>query len=288
MDRAGKLLGKAVAMFFATRRHEPPPMTLEGILAPNTRLDDARAMRVDAWTSQRDVHAVDDLVFQTDDEIVVVDSGYRADEDVLSVAPWDERRSGRVVAVGRSGATRVLTDGLSCPMGICRGADGGLIVTLLERASIVDIAGKARQSGYPGYLGRIRKSESGYVLSCLARRDPLIEFLKTEKEFVAAMKANLDPRHWISPRVSPEFSHDFPIELGATRLFGKIKPWAPSFSYGLVIELDEMLTPTGSAHSRADGFRHAITDAMCWNGDLIAVSRASGEILNLGPGSRFA
>ena len=67
------------------------------------------------------------------------------------------------------------------------------------------------------------------------------------------MKAKIDPRHWISPRVSPEFSHDFPIELGATRLFGEIKPWAPSFSYGLVIETDGAMTPVGSAHSRANG-----------------------------------
>ena len=97
------------------------------------------------------------------------------------------------------------------------------------------------------------------------------------------MKANIDPRHWISPRANPEFSHDFPIELGATRLFGEIKPWAPSFSYGLVIETDNAMTPVGSAHSRANGIRHAISDVIAWNGSLIAVSRASEEILKFSP-----
>ena len=97
------------------------------------------------------------------------------------------------------------------------------------------------------------------------------------------MKTTIAPRHWIAPRVSPEFAHDFPIELGATRLFGEIKPWAPSFSYGLLIELNDALMPVGSAHSRADGRRHAISDALVWNGDLVAVSKASAELLNLGP-----
>ena len=123
---------------------------------------------------------------------------------------------------------------------------------------------------------------TGYALACLSRRDPLIEFLKTERAFVAEMKAKIAPRHWIAPRANPEFSHDFPIELGATRLFGEVKPWAPSFSYGLLVEMDERLMPVGSAQSRADGRRHAICDVAAWNGALLAVSRASGEILKLG------
>jgi hypothetical protein len=97
------------------------------------------------------------------------------------------------------------------------------------------------------------------------------------------MKAKIDPRHWIAPRATPEFSHDFPIELGATRLFGEIKPWAPSFSYGLVIETNAALMPVASAHSRANGVRHAITDVALWNGALIAASRGSSEILKLAP-----
>ncbi|HLH49790.1 MAG TPA: strictosidine synthase, partial [Roseiarcus sp.] len=181
-----------------------------------------------------------------------------------------------------NGEPRVLAAGLRCPMGVARDARGELIVTEFESARIVDLSGAVRQAGYPGYLGRLRQTATGYVMTCLSRRDPLIEFLKSERKFVEAMKATIPPRHWIAPRVNPEFSHDFPIELGATRLFGEIKPWAPSFSYGLVIELDDALMPIGAAHSRADGRRHGISDALVWNGDLIAVSKASGELLNLG------
>jgi hypothetical protein len=159
-------------------------------------------------------------------------------------------------------------------------------LTELERARVIDSSGKVLQSGFPAYLARIRKVDGGYAIACLSRRDPLIEFLKTEGDFVARMKSNIDPQHWISPRASPEFSHDFPIELGATRLFGEIKPWAPSFSYGLVIETDPDLTPVGSAHSRANGHRHAISDVTEWNGSLIAVSRASEEILRFSPAEK--
>ena len=240
------------------------------------------------WSVPPALSSVADCVFLSEDELAIVDPGYRADENILSVAPWDPSERGKVLVIKRSGEARAIIGGLHCPIGISRDAKGDVIVTELERARIVDGSGAVRQSGYPAYVGRIRRTAAGYVLACLARRDPLIEFLKTEQDFVAEMKAKIPARHWIAPRLSPDFSHDFPIELGATRLFGEIKPWAPSFSYGLVIELDGGLMPVASAHSRANGRRHAISDATVWNGDLIAVSKASGEILNLGPASGVA
>ncbi|MBK8160942.1 MAG: hypothetical protein IPK59_19990 [Rhodospirillaceae bacterium] len=227
-------------------------------------------------------HAADCL-FLSETELAVVDTGYKPDEAPLSLAPWDATPRGQVSVVRPVGRVNVLASGLHCPMGISQDDEGNVLVTELELARIVETTGRPRQSGYPAYPGRLRRTNSGYVMACLARRDPLIEFLKTEPAFVAEMTATIDPRNWISPRLKPDFSHDFPIELGATRLFGEVKPWAPSFSYGLVIELDRHLLPVRSAHSRANGRRHAITDALSWHGDIIAVSQASGEILHLGP-----
>lgn len=235
------------------------------------------------WTLSSSPCAIADCLFLSEDELAVVDHGYGPEEPILSLAPWDPVARGQVLGISRTGDLQVIASGLHCPMGIARGPDGALVVTELERARVVDVSGKVLQSGYPAYLSRIRKIGEGYALACLSRRDPLIEFLKTERQFVAKMKANIDPRHWISPRANPEFSHDFPIELGATRLFGEIKPWAPSFSYGLVIETDNAMTPMGSAHSRANGIRHAISDVTAWDGSLIAVSRASEEILKFSP-----
>ena len=235
------------------------------------------------WTPAPGPRAVADCLFLSEDELAVVDHGYGPEEPLLSIAPWDPVARGQVIGVSRSGETRAIAAGLHCPMGVAVGPGGALVLTELDRARVVEASGRVLQAGYPAYLGRIRKIDNGYALACLSRRDALIEFLKTEPEFVARMKARIEPKHWISPRVVPEFSHDFPIELGATRLFGEIKPWAPSFSYGLLIETDSAMMPVSAAHSRANGTRHAISDVLSWNGALIAVSRGSGAILKLEP-----
>lgn len=356
MAGSRQLLGEGeVISFFRSRRQAPPAMTLEGMLGPNGRLDEAAGIKADApdalcvategrllfssgsrvmslaawggkpqawatfdapvtalcqssggivavglaggrlavldasgkpvdgWTLPAGrVRSVVDCVFRSEVELLLVDCGYGEPDNLLALAAWDDAARGQVVALNRAGETRVIVGGLHCPMGVSLDAQGGPLISLLERASIVDAAGKVRQGGYLGYLGRLRQTPTGYAMACLSRRDPLIEFLKTEPAFVEEMKSKIAPRHWIAPRANPEFSHDFPIELGATRLFGEVKPWAPSFSYGLLIEMDADLMPTGSAQSRANGRRHAICDVAVWNGDLLAVSRASGEILNLG------
>lgn len=345
-----------MSFFFKSKKSAPPAMTLEGVLGPNSRLDEAGAIAADTpdalcvaadgrllyssghsvyalgrwaeaprtfgrfeqvvtalsaspggqvavgltgggirvldlsgrpldWPSASGAGAVADCLFLSENELAVVDHGHEAGQPVLSLAPWDDIARGSAHSVTQSGGARALATGFRCPMGICRDDKGELLASELDAARIVGMDGKVQRSGYPGYLGRIRRTDSGYLLACLSRRDPLIEFLKTEAGFVAEMKATIDPRHWIAPRSTPEFSHDFPIELGATRLFGEVKPWAPSFSYGLLITLDNDLMPTGSAQSRANGRRHAISDAVVWNGEVIAVSKASGEILNLGPGT---
>ena len=168
-------------------------------------------------------------------------------------------RAGKLIVLRRTGESQIVARGLHCPMGVCRDA-GRQPPCFPARARQHR---RCRGRGSPLGLSRLSRAHSphvatGYAIACLSRRDPLIEFLKSEKEFVAEMKASIEPRHWISPRATPQFSHDFPIELGATRLFGEVKPWAPSFSYGLVIETDDRLMPVGSAHSRANGRRHAI------------------------------
>jgi hypothetical protein len=344
-----------MSWFFKRATAKPPVMTLEGVLGPNSRLDEARSISVDrpdaiaidaagrlAFSSGASVFALDrfddaprlvhafdetvtalaaspdgrlaiglatgrmhvldpagkarpgdfhanaeagpvvDCLFGDGEEIITLQSGYPSADAALSMAPWEPARRGVLAAHLPDGGVRRLAGELHCPMGVTRDRAGDLVITELDAARVVDAQGRVRRAGFPAYMGRIRKVDGGFALACLSRRDPLIEFLRTERRFVDEMKTKIDPRHWISPRANPEFSADFPIELGATRLFGEIKPWAPSFSYGLIILLDEDFMPIGSAQSRANGRRHAISNALVWNGELIAVSQASGEILNLG------
>lgn len=304
VTRAGDLLVASGARILAIRHWGVPPAVWAeagatvsalaaspaGLVAVGTAggglavLDEA-ARPLGGWSLPADLRAVSDCAFAPDGTLLVVDSGYASDEQLMSVAAWDAAAKGRLLAVRPSAAPEIVASGLHCPLGVCLEAGGGPLVSLFERACLVDGSGRVRQQGYPGYLGRIRRTPGGYLLACLSRRDPLIEFLKTEPSFVDEMKASVAPRHWIAPRDTPAFAHDVPIELGATRLFGEVKPWAPSFSYGLVLALDENLLPVASAHARANGRRHAIIDIALWNGTLVALSRASGELLNLGTGS---
>lgn len=236
------------------------------------------------WPDVTGLSAPVDAAFVTDDEVLVVESGTGAGEDMLARATWEDAAKGSVVVLTRQGERRVVASGLHAPAGICIDTQGRLLVTEMERATIRDAAsGAVLQSGLPGYLARLRPMPGGYLLSCIARRDPLIEFLKTETAFVNEMKETIKPIHWIAPRIDPNFSHDVPIEMGATRLFGEVKAWAPSFSYGLVIALDANLRPIGSVQSRANGSRHAITEALHWDGSTIALSLATGELLRTEP-----
>jgi hypothetical protein len=262
----------------------PAGLIAVGLAGGGVAVLDASGGPVEGWLLPTDLTAANDCVFVSENELLVADCGHADDANFLAMAIWDDDARGKIVAIGRGIEPRTVATGLNCPMGICLDAAGRPVASLLERASIVDLDGRTLQAGYPAYPGRLRRTSKGYALACLSRRDPLIEFLRHEPEFVAEMKAGLEPRHWIAPRISPEFSAEFPIELGATRLFGEIKPWAPSFSYGLVIETDERFLPVGSAHSRANGLRHAISDVVEWKGNLVAVSRASGEIVNVGHG----
>lgn len=260
----------------------PNGLVAVGTLGGGLHVFGGAGSRLSGWELPSDVTAVADMMFAAGDELVIADPGYGAEEPLLSVAPWDDAARGRLLAVGRSGAPRLLATALRCPMGIAADVRGEVIFTEFSGARIVDVSGRPLRAGYPGYLGRLRRTEGGYVMACLSRRDPLIDFLGTERAFIAEMKATIAPQYWIAPRIRPAFSHHLPIELGATRLFGSVKPWAPSFSYGLVIEMNEALMPVGAAHSRADGRRHAVSDALVWRGELIAVSKASEEMLNLG------
>lgn len=298
-DADGRLLYSSGADVFQLNKWGDTPVLWASFAAPVTALAarqdcvavgmddgqvvvcDPRGTALPEWRTPVGTSSVTDCVFLTDHELAVIDSGFAMSDALLSEAPWSDTPKGKVITITKGGPSRQIAENLSCPMAGALSWQQELVLCQLESAELVNIDGRIMQAGLPAYLGRIRRSQNGFIIACLARRDPLIEFLKGEAEFIADMKSSMDPKHWISPRFSPDSRHDLPIELGAARLFGETKPWAPSFSYGLIIETDETFTPVSSAHSRANGSRHAITDALDWNGDLIAVSKASGEVLRI-------
>jgi hypothetical protein len=148
------------------------------------------------------------------------------------------------------------------------GLDGGRIESVLE--------------DLPGYPARLSaSSRGGYWLSIFAPRSQLIEFVLREPEYRAAMMAEVDRAYWIAPALASAHSICEPMQGGALKQMGILKPWAPTWSYGLAVELGANFVPLRSFHSRAGGRRHGITSAVEVEGRLLAASKGAGEIVTI-------
>jgi hypothetical protein len=95
------------------------------------------------------------------------------------------------------------------------------------------------------------------------------------------MMREIDPSHWIVPSLSASRSFLEPLQNGAVRSMGIHKPWSPSRSYGLVVELDAAFQPVASYHSRANGTRHGITSAVLHDGGILAASQGGDCIVRI-------
>ena len=95
------------------------------------------------------------------------------------------------------------------------------------------------------------------------------------------MMGEVDKAFWIAPALASGKSFHEPMQGGALKQMGVLKPWAPTRSYGLVIELSPDFVPLRSFHSRAGGRRHGITSALERNGKLYATSKGGNELVAL-------
>ena len=190
------------------------------------------------------------------------------------------------------GESTCLADGLAWPAGVARGDDGALIIAESWRHRLYRLPqdGGGRQqpsplSDLPGYPGRmIAAAGGGYWLALFAPRSQLVEFVLREKQYRLRMIGDMDQRFWVAP--SLESGRDFrePLQGGAIKSMGILKPWAPTRSYGLLVRLDAEWQPRFSLHSRADGRRHGITSALEYEGQLLVSSKGGHCILGL-PGN---
>jgi hypothetical protein len=91
----------------------------------------------------------------------------------------------------------------------------------------------------------------------------------------------VDPRFGVTPSLHHALDYREPLQSGAIKQLGELKPWAPSRSYGLIAGLDEGFNPVESFHSRADGKRHGITSCVEINGRILATSKGGNVILDV-------
>jgi len=137
-------------------------------------------------------------------------------------------------------------------------------------------------SNLPGYPSRIiPRRGGGYWLAISAPRNQLVEFVLLEAKYRQKMLETIAMPNWIAPSFAPPRSFLQPMQQGGQRVLGILKPWAPSFSYGLVVRLDADAQPLDSVHSRADGSRHGITSLVEWNESIVMSSVGGNAIVEV-------
>jgi len=212
---------------------------------------------------------------------------YAADQwkrDLMEIGAGGEG-SGSIVLFPRDGAPRVLADRLRWPFGVLPIRDRIVASeSWAHRLLLLDPQGSSRPQpvllDLPGYPARLAPASDGAAwLTVFAPRSQLIEFVLRENGYRRRMMSEIDSDYWIAPTLANGRSFLEPIQGGALKQMGVLKPWAPSRSYGLVIKLDDDFEPTLSLHSRADGSRHGTTSVLEHAQTLFVASKGGDVVL---------
>lgn len=199
-----------------------------------------------------------------------------------------ERNShGRVmIAAGDLGSARVIARDLAWPGGVAAAPDGAAIwVCEAWRHRILAYpqqggTPRAVVPNLPGYPARLAAAPGGgYWLALFALRTQLVELVLDETRYRREMMATIDPELWIAPSLRATGGYLEPLQGGAIRKLGIIKPWAPARSYGLVVRLSGEGEALESLHSRVGGRHHGVTAARVAGDQLLIAAKGGGCLL---------
>jgi sugar lactone lactonase YvrE len=180
-----------------------------------------------------------------------------------------------------------LAGGMAYPNGLALHGDGRVVTSESWRHRLVKLSSDGSKpeivlEHLPGYPSRLAPAAGGgYWLTVFAPRSALIEFVLREGEFKRQMMADIPEEFWVAPCLASGKSFKEPMQNGAIKTMGILKPWAPTRSYGLLVRLGRDLSPMASRHSRSDGRRHGITSAVEIAGTVYVTSKGGNEILSL-------
>jgi hypothetical protein len=214
--------------------------------------------------------------------------------EARTVADWkrdlmERGATGRLwfIDLSKPGATATpLGKNLAFPTGLARPGDGRLFLSEAWRHRILAFGKDGKSppqpvlSDLPAYPGRIAPArDGGFWLAFFAPRNQLVEFVLREDTYRRKMIDTVDPRFWIAPALSSGVSFLEPIQGGARKKLNRLKPWSPSWSYGLVAKCSRTMQPLRSFHSRADGAIHGVTSCCEFNDTLYVAAKGSGRIV---------
>lgn len=228
------------------------------------------------------------LSFTDKGELLVAQGSSRCSRSDWKRDLMERRQDGSVWRLGIDGSSQVpVASGLAWPFGIVAVSDGRVVVSESWRHRLVSVAeGRAPEpvlTDLPGYPARIHRDPGGgYWLALFAPRNQIIEFVQREPEFLARMIEEIDEAYWAAPSLKPSSTFLEPLQGGAQKHLGMLKPWAPTRSYGLVVKLDPSFYPVTSFHSRADGVRHGVFSALPSGGRVLAASKGGDAVVDIG------
>jgi hypothetical protein len=188
-----------------------------------------------------------------------------------------------------SGATAEIASGLAYPAGLAVD-EAGIVCAEAWRHRLVRLEPVAADpqvlcADLPGYPGRMGPAPDGWWLAVFAPRNQLVEFVLREPAYRERMLAEVPQPYWIAPKLRSGRSFYEPLQGGAVKQLGQLKPWAPTLSAGLCAALDHAFQPRSSMHSRADGRTHGVTSVAQWRGHLYVAARGDGVVVKIGSGS---
>jgi len=196
------------------------------------------------------------------------------------------RRSGKVLRYDIASQTlTVMAERLGFPYGLLPTPNGLVISESWRRRLIrLDDVGKTvlLKDNLPGYpAGLTPAANGGAWMAVFAPCNPLLELVLREPEYRRVMMAEVAPEFWIAPALRSGYSFQEPMQGGALKQMGILKPWAPTRSYGLVVQLSAEFIPLQSLHSRAGGKRHGVTAVLEHDAQLWVASTGGNEVLCL-------
>lgn len=183
----------------------------------------------------------------------------------------------------RSGKAECLAERLAWPRGLAPLSDGGVLVSEAWQCRVIRLhPGAAPEpvlTDLPAYPGGLTPSAGGgFWLTLFAPRRRLTELVMREPAYRDRMMIEIEPEYWIAPSLRPMESYYEPLQGGTLKKLAMLKPWAPSRSYGLVLQLSDTLEPLRSFHSRADGRRHGISSCV-EVGDRLLIAATGGDVV---------